>query len=353
MPESKGKMRGCKPTPRHKLLAARPFVPRVPPPTFAVVPGKLDLWGNGDFGNCTTAEEAFAKAMFSLMCGLPELFVPPEVVIAWCRKHGFLNGADLVEVMQALASDGFVVDGKAYTDGPPFGVDYSDENLLRSAISTGPVKIGIDADALPSNAGDVQGWFCTSKGNWRTEDHAVALCGYGPAGFLFDALKVPLPPSLGATTAGYLLYTWATIGMVSHDWLMGACFEAWVRNPTTPGQVPTPPTPPVPPGPPDPMYNVLSLTTDLPAGNYPIGFNAGVDPAKLLPILLELADLLGIPVPRDARRQLEQANVAGALPWAKVIQIAFLVMAFMSKGGNITPADIQALIAQILAILAG
>jgi hypothetical protein len=42
---------------------------------------------------------------------------------------------------------------------------------------------------------------------------------------------------------------------VSHAWLLGTCTEAWVRNPTTPGQSPAPtppPTPPVPPVPPIP-----------------------------------------------------------------------------------------------------
>lgn len=239
-------MRGAKPSPRHKLLGARPFRPtKAAPPQFCVVPKQLSVWGNDQYGDCVTADEAYAKAAYSVMCGLPETFVTEDAVISWARKHGFLNGAYLTEVMDVMAREGLPAGGTLYEDGPYSAVDYSNEFILQGALAVGPVKIGIDAGALPSGAGNHQGWFATNGGRYPNEDHCVALTGYGPASYLYQCLGVPLPAGLAPTTPGYLLFTWGTIGFVTHAWLMGTCAEAWLRNPTTPGQSPTPPTPPV------------------------------------------------------------------------------------------------------------
>lgn len=247
--------RGARPSPRHKLLAATPHrVAKAPPAQFAVVPKQLSYWDNNQAGDCVTAEEAYAKAVWSIMCGLDELFIPDQEVIRWATKYGYMNGADLSEVMDRMAEDGFTVNGVNYKDGPKLGVDYSNETVLQSAISTGPVKIAIDANALPGGAGNGNGWWTISTGNYGNTDHCVGLSGYGPAAWLFQQLGVPLPSGLSATQAGYLLFTWSSIGFVTHGWLMGTCTEAWVRTPTTPGQQPAPtptptPTPPVPPTP--------------------------------------------------------------------------------------------------------
>jgi hypothetical protein len=251
--------RGAKPTPKHVIAAAPQYRTLLAPPTeFAVVPPHLDMWDNDVDGDCVTAEEAFAKAVWSVYCGLPELFIPTQEVIRWASKYGFLNGANLDEVMNQMASDGFTVNGVNYKDGPKEVVDYTNEDALQSAISVKcPVKIAIDANALPSGAGNQQGWFATggSPGQFPSTDHCTSLSGYGTAKYLYQQLGVPLPAALDPTKEGYLHYTWRTIGFVDHAWLMSTCTEAWVRNPTTPGQspVPVPPTPvPVPPGPPVP-----------------------------------------------------------------------------------------------------
>jgi hypothetical protein len=268
---SPGKMRGARPTPRHKLAAAFPFKPTYAyPAQFAYVPAQLSMWGNSQYGDCVSAEEAFAKA-----CNSPEIFIPENTVIAWARQHGFLNGADLGEVMDAMAKSGFPVSPNVFNDGPYQSVDFSTESVLQAAIATGPVKIGIDADALPSGAGNSNGWYSLGGGSYRNEDHCVSLCGYGPAAWLFQQLGVPLPSSLPSTTTGYLLFTWSTIGFVSHQWIMGTCGEAWVRNPTTivegPTPTPTPtPTPvPVPPTPtPSPVAAALIVQDAIPPGAY-------------------------------------------------------------------------------------
>ncbi len=233
--------RGAKRSPMHRVLAAPQHVAvAVPPPQVAYVPQKLSMWDNDRDGDCVTAESAFGKA-----CHSPEIFIPDQVVIDWATRHGVLNGATLVEVLDAMQSDGFVVGSQKYDEGPYSSVDYSNETILQSAIALGPVKIAIDANALPSTAGSQQGWHAVggSPGQFSSTDHCVSVAGYGPSTWLYQQLGVPPPPALGS---GYLVYTWSTIGFVDHAWLMSTCVEAWVRNPTTVG---VPPLTPVPPGP--------------------------------------------------------------------------------------------------------
>lgn len=252
--------RGAKPTPRHKLLAAVPFRALVaPPPQFAVVPKKLSYWDNERDGVCVSSEEAFAKAVWSVYCGLPEVFASEQEVRDFAARHGWLDGADLAEVMDAMIAEGMVIGGQTYKDGAYNGVDYSNEATLQGALCVGPVKIAIDANALPPGAGNDQGWYAASGGRYPNTDHCVGLCGYGPAEFLYSQLGVPMPPAL-AGKSGYLLFTWSTIGFVTHAWLMGTCTEAWVRSPTTPGQSPAPP--PVPPPGPTPPGPAVAYVLD-------------------------------------------------------------------------------------------
>jgi len=254
--------RGLKPTPRHVLAAATPFKgvkSLAAPAEFAIVPKQLSVWGNNKYGVCVTSEEAYAKAVYSLMFNLPQNFTTEEEVINWARKRGYLNGAYLTEVMDDMNKDGLTAqDGIKYQDGGYKSVDYSDENVLQAALLIGPVKIGLDANALPTSAGQKQGWFSTqgSPYQYRNEDHCVGLSGYGSAAFLYGKLGLPLPSGLPGTTMGYLLFTWGTIGFVTHNWIMSTVAEAWVRNPTTLGLIPepTPPGPdPVPPSPQPPV----------------------------------------------------------------------------------------------------
>lgn len=240
--------RGAVRSPAHHVLAAPTHrVLQAPPAQFALVPKQLDMWGNDQYGDCVTAEEAFAKACFS-----PEIFIDSNTVVAWARRNGYLHGAALSDVMRSMQHDGFAIGAQQYDDGTYATVDYSSETVLQSAIATGPVKIAIDANALPPAAGHQQGWFSIDCGQqFPNTDHCVSLCGYGAADYLYTQLNVPLPQALPADTHGYLLFTWSTIGFVSHDWLMTTTTEAWVRNPTTVGNPPLTPTP-VPPTPPGP-----------------------------------------------------------------------------------------------------
>ena len=220
--------RGAQKTPRYKLAAATPHIAGPAPIQFAIVPLQLSFWGNQTDGDCVTAEEAFAKA-----CHSPEIFVPEATAIAWATRHGVLNGAVIADVLTMMQTDGFVVNGRTYDDGAHTSVDYSNETVLQSAIANGPVKIGIDANALPHTAGTANGWsaFGGTVGQFPNLDHCVSLCGYGPTPWLAQQLGVVVPP--GAPANGYLLFTWNSIGFVDHVWVMSCCGEAWLRNPTT------------------------------------------------------------------------------------------------------------------------
>jgi hypothetical protein len=235
--------RGMIPTPQSEIESAVKHICGkigTAPSQFVQIAKKLSFWLNNTDGDCVTAEEAAAKAAYSVRNGGTELFVPDAEVGRWASAHGWLNGANLPPVMSAMAKKGFVVNGKVYNDGPHASVKYGDVPTLQDAIYVGPVKIGIDANGLPSGAGNKQGWFAVggSPGEWNSEDHCVGLWGYGTAAYLYQQLtatfgNVPLPSSLPGTTEGFLLYTWSTVGFVDHARIMAMCGEAWVRNPTT------------------------------------------------------------------------------------------------------------------------
>lgn len=246
-------LRGAKPTPRHKLAAATPHVTtRAALLQVAYVPKQLSYWLNDQYGDCVTAEEAFNKDVSGEL-------IQDAVVEAWANKNGFLNGAMLTDVMDTMAKAGFSQSGSTYGDGAYTSVDYSNEANLQSALSIAPVKIGIDADALPSGAGNGNGWssFGGTVGQFNSEDHCVSLCGYGPAAWLFAQLGKPLPDGVDGIKVCYLLFTWSSIGVVDHAWIMSTCGEAWLRNPSStvngspqpnpgPQPIPTPPPTPTP-----------------------------------------------------------------------------------------------------------
>lgn len=246
---------GAKPSPKAKIAATpvfrAPLVSSATPKEFAVVPPKLSYWLNDITGICVTSQEAFSKSSWSLQCGLPQLFIPDQEVGRWAKKYGHWNGAMLTDVMDDMARDGFNVDGVNWRDGPYKRVNYEDPEALKASIYVGPVNIAIGASSLPRGAGNGNGWYAFAGRRNQNTDHCVALTGYGTAKFCFESLNKPLPAGVRPDKPDcYLLFTWGTIGVVDQDWLNATCTEAYVRNPTTPGQEPTPPPPPVPPVPP-------------------------------------------------------------------------------------------------------
>jgi hypothetical protein len=229
--------RGAGPSPRSALAAATPHVAAVgAPPNFITIPQTLSFWGNYDHGDCVTAEEAFAKA-----CNQPEIFISEQEAINWATQHGVLEGAYLTQVMQWMQTDGFVQDGFTYDDGPYYSVDWTNAATLQSAISQGPVKIGVAADQLNPvwhNAGGgpnggVSGWFATGFHADSNEDHNPSLCGYGTIAWLAQQLNVQVPSGVDGTQPGYAMFTWDSIGIIDVPSLLAITHEAWVRIPTT------------------------------------------------------------------------------------------------------------------------
>ena len=85
--------RGAIPSPRHKLASAMPhMVTTATPPQFLWNPKQISMWANDQYGDCVTAEEAFAKACYS-----PEIFISDTEVIAWATQNGYLDDADRPE----------------------------------------------------------------------------------------------------------------------------------------------------------------------------------------------------------------------------------------------------------------
>jgi hypothetical protein len=251
MPEQTLK-RGATPSPRNALAAARPHRATVgAPPNFLTKPARISMWGNDVHGDCVTAEEAFAKA-----CNDPEIFVSDDTVVAWATRHGVLEGAYLTQVMGWMQDDGFADDPYVYDDGPYFSVDWTNVGTLQSAISAGPVKLGVAADQIESaywTNGGQTGWFGTGFHADGNEDHCVALCGYGPISWLAQQLGVSVPAGVDGTQPGYALFTWNSIGIVDVPSMVNVTHEAWLRQPTT---VTTG-------GPPAPVDTAVNLSTDL------------------------------------------------------------------------------------------
>ena len=224
--------RGAIPTPRSLLAAAVPHSALVgAPPTLIVIPRQLSMWGNDVHGDCVTAEEAFAKA-----CNNPEIFISDDQVIAWATKHGVLEGANLAEVMTWMQNDGFPESPLTYDDGPHYSVDWTNAGTLQSAISQGPVKIGIAADQIETawnSTGGRSGWFATGFHDDTNEDHCVSLCGYGSISWLAQQLGVQVPAGIDGTKPGYAMFTWDSIGIIDVPSMIAITQEAWLRQPTT------------------------------------------------------------------------------------------------------------------------
>jgi hypothetical protein len=280
---------GAKASPRNKLMAApRYLIKGDTPAQFAAIPPQLSMWGNSQYGDCVSAEEAFAKACYSIMNGGPELFISESTVISWASQHGFLNGANLTDVMDAMAKGGMVSGGTTWNDGPYSAIDWTNRAQLTSAIAVGPVKIGIAAGQLQDAVGGSNGWLLLHARADQNIDHSVSLCGYGTLSYCCSACGVPTPASEDAAMPCYLLFTWSTVGVVSQDTLNAICGESWLRNPTTvigptPGPGPGPGPTPKPPRP--PTRRMADLLADLPllVDKYQNGTEA--DKAQVLSLL--------------------------------------------------------------------
>src|ERR1700733_12418868 len=233
--------RGAIPSPRHELAAAMPHVPDANiavPPSFLMWPVQMSSWNNYVYGDCVSAEEAFAKATAA-----PQTFIPEATVVAWATTHGYLNGATLTSVMTTMQTNGFPFNKKTYDDGKFNSVNWTNPGILQSAIySHGPVKIGVGAEDFQTNAhGKVtrgtSGWTMYNYPKNQGEDHCVSLCGYGTLEQLvglFGRHKITVHPVKGMPTGlCYAMFTWNSIGIIDQQSMLNMTYEAWIRTPVT------------------------------------------------------------------------------------------------------------------------
>jgi hypothetical protein len=233
--------RGAIPSPRYELAAATPHVPDpriMVPPSFLMWPVQMSSWNNYVYGDCVSAEEAFAKATAA-----PQTFIPEATVVAWAAAHGYLNGASLTAVMTTMQTEGFPFDNRIYDDGPYFAVAWHNPAILQSAIySHGPVKLGVGAEDFQSNphgfvTPGTSGWAMYDYPRNQTEDHCVSLCGYGTLTELVGLfhqhnVTVHAPPGM-PTGLCYAMFTWNSIGIIDQQSMLNMTYEAWLRNPVT------------------------------------------------------------------------------------------------------------------------
>jgi hypothetical protein len=224
--------RGAIPSSRHEVAAATPHIALLTiPPNYIWPYGQISIWGNDKYGDCCTAEEAFAKA-----CD-PDVFISDSVVIDWATRNNILNGVSLVGVLHLMQKTGFKQKGFMWDDGNPYSVDWTNPGTLNSAICHGPVKIGVAADQLETTCRNYgffkSGWFATGYAQDNNEDHCVSLYGYGTIAWLAQHLKVPVPAGVDGTQPGYALFTWSSVGIIDQPSMLAITHEAWLRTPTT------------------------------------------------------------------------------------------------------------------------
>ena len=287
MVDNKTFQRGARRTPQAKVFHALQsggltvHQANTSPPQFALIAKVLSMWLNDVDGDCVTAEEAAWIAGYTSYCG-SEYLIADQTVLNFCNKFDALNGADLLPIIQDMEKTGFSQGGDVIEDGGSAVVDYTSIATLQSAISGaatgqgGQVKIAIDANALPSGAGNGNGWYAFggSPRQFPNTDHCVGIAAYGPPDWLAQQLGVPTPPSAPALC--FLLYTWKSYGFVDLPWLLSTTVEAYVRRgiilngkpvtPVSPTPVPPDPTPPTP-VPPSPL-TTITLPQAVRAGQF-------------------------------------------------------------------------------------
>ena len=215
--------RGAIPSPRYELAAAMPHVPDAAitvPDSFLMWPVEMSSWNNYYYGDCVSAEEAFAKATAA-----PGVFISEAAVVSWASEHGYLNGATLTAVMRTMRTNGFPFNGKTYDDGPYNTVNWTNAAILNSAIFThGPVKLGVGAEDFQSNPHGLvtpgtSGWAMYNYPKNQPEDHCVSLCGYGTLPELVHLFQqhhvtVHAPPGMPAGLC-YATFTGIPLGSLT------------------------------------------------------------------------------------------------------------------------------------------
>jgi hypothetical protein len=114
-------------------------------------------------------------------------------------------------------------------------VDWTNADVLASAISQGPVKIGVAADQLENAVPEsmTSGWLARGFTQDQNIDHCVSLCGYGSIAWLAQQLSSTVPSGVDGTAPAYGLFTWGMICIIDRPSMLAITGEAWLRTPNS------------------------------------------------------------------------------------------------------------------------
>jgi hypothetical protein len=228
---------GCNPTPRNRLLMAR-YVGRrlraLPPPPTNIdnIAGvtNLDMYFNDQEGDCVSAEEFNFKRIITVSTGAPQLNIDEGTAAAWINSHGFANGADLDQVMDAMNADGILgPDGQLHYDGPHGGIDWTNQTEVQLGLQYFKgLKIGVAAQQYLDVVGNKDGWVLSGASRDQDIDHCIGWYGCGEAGYWSETLEVKF--NIPDNVFGLLGATWATVGFIEWDSAQATTGEAWARD---------------------------------------------------------------------------------------------------------------------------
>lgn len=255
-------LRGARPSKAHKLQAQRPFIFRGTLPASVINTGgtPMQMDGNDTLGDCTCACLGNILDVVKRIMSYSGGAIPDANVIAWAKSHGFQDGAEIIDVTNALATDPMIdAGGNACLIGANAGVDYTDTKSVCGALASNyALDLGVDAQPLEDcGAGNspvvVMPVLTKRYGNL---DHSIPAFDYGAAGELatayHNAYNVPVSlGSVGDSEPSIGLETWASLVITpirSFEQFVG---EAHVIE-SFPAPSPFGPTPPKPPTPPSP-----------------------------------------------------------------------------------------------------
>jgi hypothetical protein len=234
------RLRGCFPSRPERLATALHRTRRVQtlpsPPEHYDATGRVQDWdmcGNDQFGNCVFAEEANYKKTVSLGTGNPEIHVSRDTCIKdyLIYTGGRDCGANIDDALSYFHKTGLMDDDHVHRHvGHHGALDPRDLTELRHGVSLfRGVKLGVAGDLLERHVGTTNGWFIDRPGGGRL-DHCVGLYAYGTVAYCLVLCGVnPRVADAYRHAPAFVLYTWATIGVITWTALRSIIGEAWVR----------------------------------------------------------------------------------------------------------------------------
>ena len=254
-------MTGCNPTPPNRLLFARPFIRRfaAPEECFNSNGTPMQMDGNDIYGDCPDACLGNILDVIKRILAYSGGPIPGANVIDWARRLGFLNGANIPDVLNALMDTPMIDEsGQANLIGPHVGVPFDDLPTVKEALSSHyALDLGVNAGPLQDCIGNdpvaVMPILTSPVNGYDQIDHSIPAFDYATAGNLAAnyADKYKFAVQLGdlpAETPCIGLESWGTVVIapeISFRYIAG---EAWaITSFPAPGVAPPPPPTPRPP----------------------------------------------------------------------------------------------------------